>query len=211
VSAPSLQADSPPLILASASAARRALLESAGLRFQALPAAVDEAALKDSARAEGFPAADAAILLAEAKARRIAARHPDALVIGCDQLLTLQGEAGERWFDKPANPAAARDHLLALRGQTHSLVTAVLAWRGGERIWQHVANPRLTMRPVSDAFLDAYLALEGERVTESVGAYRLEGPGIHLFDRVQGEHSAILGLPLLPLLGFLRQHGVLLR
>ena len=90
-------------------------------------------------------------------------------------------------------------------------MTAVLCWRGGQRVWQHVATPRLTMRPVSDAFLDAYLALEAEAVTSTVGAYRLEGPGIHLFDAVEGEQAAILGLPLLPLLGFLRQHGVLLR
>jgi len=202
----SLQAAEPPLILASASAARRALLESAGLRFEALAAAVDEASIKESARAEGFPAADAALMLAEAKARRIAARRPEALVIGCDQILVQEG----RWFDKPEGLAGARTHLEALRGRTHELVTAVLCWRGGERIWQHVAMPRLAMRPVSDAFLDAYLALEGERATESVGAYRLEGPGVHLFDRVEGEHAAILGLPLLALLGFLRQHGVLL-
>ncbi|MBI0534771.1 septum formation protein Maf [Roseomonas sp. KE2513] len=200
-----LQAESPALVLASASSARRALLDAAGLRFEAVAAAVDEASIKESAKAEGFPAADAALMLAEAKARRIAARRPDALVIGCDQILTL----GDRWFDKPENPAGARAHLQALRGGTHQLVTAVLCWRGGERIWHHVATPRLTMRPFSDAFLDAYLSLEGDRVAESVGAYRLEGPGVHLFDRVEGEHAAILGLPLLALLGFLRQHGVL--
>jgi septum formation protein len=201
-----LQKTEPALILASASTARKAVLEAAGLRFQAMAAAVDEASIKESAMAEGFPASDAALLLAEAKARRIAARHPEALVIGCDQILTL----GDRWFDKPESPAEARAHLQALRGQTHHLVTAVLLWRNGQRIWQHVATPRLTMRPFSDAFLDAYLALEGETVTTTVGAYRLEGPGIHLFDRVDGEHAAILGLPLLPLLGFLRQHGLLL-
>ncbi|WP_043832527.1 Maf family nucleotide pyrophosphatase [Muricoccus aerilatus] len=200
-----LQAETPALVLASASSARRALLDAAGLRFEALAAAVDEASIKESAKAEGFPAADAALMLAEAKARRIAARRPEALVIGCDQILVL----GDRWFDKPENPAGARAHLQALRGGTHQLVTAVLCWRGGERIWQHVATPRLTMRPFSDAFLDAYLSLEGDRVTESVGAYRLEGPGVHLFDRVDGEHAAILGLPLLALLGFLRQHEVL--
>ena len=196
----------PAVILASASMARRAVLEAAGLRFQAMAAAVDEAAIKDSAKAEGFPAEDAALLLAEAKARRIATRHPEALVIGCDQILTL----GDRWFDKPGNPAEARAHLQALRGQAHRLVTAVLCWRNGQRIWQHVATPRLVMRPFSDAFLDAYLAEEGEAVTTTVGAYRLEGPGIHLFERVEGEHAAILGLPLLALLGFLRQHGLLL-
>jgi septum formation protein len=202
-----LQTPDPPLILASASTARRAVLEAAGLRFEAIAAAVDEAAIKESARAEGYPAADAAMMLAEAKARRIAARRPEALVIGCDQMLVLE----DRWFDKPESIEEARRHLEALRGKTHQLVTAVLCWRGGQRIWQHVATPRLTMRPVSDAFLDAYLALEGEQVTTTVGAYRLEGPGIHLFDKVEGEQAAILGLPLLPLLGFLRQHGTLLR
>jgi septum formation protein len=202
-----LQAPDPPLILASASTARRAVLEAAGLRFEAIAAAVDEAAIKESARAEGYPAADAAMMLAEAKARRIAARRPEALVIGCDQMLVLE----DRWFDKPDSIEDARRHLEALRGKTHQLVTAVLCWRGGQRIWQHVATPRLTMRPISDAFLDAYLALEGEQVTTTVGAYRLEGPGIHLFDKVEGEQAAILGLPLLPLLGFLRQHGTLLR
>jgi septum formation protein len=202
-----LQTPDPPLILASASTARRAVLEAAGLRFEAIAAAVDETAIKESARAEGYPAADAAMMLAEAKARRIAARRPEALVIGCDQMLVLE----DRWFDKPESIEDARRHLEALRGKTHQLVTAVLCWRGGQRIWQHVATPRLTMRPVSDAFLDAYLALEGDQVTTTVGAYRLEGPGIHLFDKVEGEHAAILGLPLLPLLGFLRQHGALLR
>jgi septum formation protein len=202
-----LQTPEPPLILASASTARRAVLEAAGLRFEAIAAAVDEAAIKESARAEGYPAADAAMMLAEAKARRIAARRPEALVIGCDQMLVLE----DRWFDKPESIEDARRHLEALRGKTHQLVTAVLCWRGGQRIWQHVATPRLTMRPVSDEFLDAYLALEGDQVTTTVGAYRLEGPGIHLFDKVEGEHAAILGLPLLPLLGFLRQHGALLR
>jgi septum formation protein len=202
-----LQTPEPPLILASASTARRAVLEAAGLRFEAIAAAVDEAAIKESARAEGYPAADAAMMLAEAKARRIAARRPEALVIGCDQMLVLE----DRWFDKPESIEDARRHLEALRGKTHQLVTAVLCWRGGQRIWQHVATPRLTMRPVSDEFLDAYLALEGDQVTTTVGAYRLEGPGIHLFDKVEGEHAAILGLPLLPLLGFLRQHGTLLR
>jgi septum formation protein len=202
-----LQMAEPAIVLASASAARRAVLEAAGLRFEAIAAAVDEASIKESAKAEGFPASEAAIMLAEAKARRIAARRPEALVIGCDQILVM----GDRWFDKPESPAAARAHLEALRGNTHQLVTAVLCWRNGQRVWQHVATPRLTMRPVSDEFLDAYLALEGEQVTATVGAYRLEGPGIHLFDKVEGEHATILGLPLLPLLGFLRQHGVLLR
>lgn len=204
------QRPDPPLLLASASATRRALLTSAGLAFEAVAAAVDEAALKEAAQAEAIPPEDAAIILAEAKAERIARRRPDALVIGCDQLLTCRIEDGrERWFDKPPDMEAARRQLQALRGRTHRLVTATVAWRGGERIWQDVSVPRLTMRDVSDPFLDAYLAAEGEVLLGSVGAYRLEALGVHLFSRVEGEHSAILGLPLLPLLGFLRQHGIL--
>lgn len=201
--AASFQAASPALVLASQSAARRALLDAAGLRFEARPAAVDEDAVKQSARAEGASPSDAALLLAELKAARI--RDPDALVIGADQLLVCEG----RWFDKPPHLDAARAHLLALRGRTHELVTAACCMRAGQVVWHHVATPRMRMRAFSDAFLDAYLALEGPRVLSSVGAYRLEGPGIHLFDRVDGDHASILGLPLLPLLGFLRQHGVL--
>jgi septum formation protein len=200
-----IQAEAPRLILASSSRTRRAVLGAAGLRFEAAAAAVDEAAIKEAARAEGIPAPDTALMLADAKAGRIARREPGALVIGCDQLLVCEG----RWFDKPGDLVQAREQLAALRGRAHDLVTAVVCHRHGDRVWQHVAVPRLAMRDFSDAFLDAYLALEGSAVTGSVGAYRVEGPGIHLFSRIQGEHAAILGLPLLPLLGFLRQHGVL--
>jgi septum formation protein len=200
------QAAAPRLVLASASAARRAVLAAAGLRFDALPAAVDEAAIKEAAQAEAIPAADTALILADAKAERIARRDPEALVIGCDQLLVCE----ERWFDKPPDLAAARAQLLALRGRQHQLVTAIVCHRQGRRIWHHVAVPRLTMRDVSDDFLEAYLAAEAEQVTQSVGAYRIEGPGVQLFSKVEGEHAAILGVPLLALLGFLRQHGVVL-
>jgi septum formation protein len=200
-----MQRDEPRLILASASPGRRALLQAAGLRFDAQPAQVDEEALKQAARAENTPPAETALLLAELKARRVASRAPDAVVIGADQILVCEG----RWFDKPTSLAAARDQLLALRGRTHALVTAVLCQRGGRRLWDYVAEARLTMRPFSEEFLESYLALEGGAVTGSVGAYRLEGPGIQLFDRVEGDHFSVLGLPLLPLLGFLRQHGIL--
>lgn len=200
-----IQREAPAVILATASAARQAVLAAAGLRFTAEAAAVDEAAIKESARAEGIPPGEAAMLLAEAKAQRIARRHPEALVIGADQLLVCDG----RWFDKPPDMAAARTQLLALRGRPHELMTAMVCWRGGQRAWQHLARPRLTMREFSEEFLDAYLVAEGEAVLGSVGAYRLEGIGVQLFSAVEGEHGAILGLPLLPLLGFLRQHGVL--
>ncbi len=200
-----LQSAEPRLILASASSARRAVLSACSLIFEAKAAAIDEGEVKRSARTEGMSAEDTALLLAELKAVRIATRDPEALVIGCDQLLVCDGT----WFDKPPDLAAAREQLLALRGRPHTLVTAVLCLRRGQRVWHHVAKPRLHMRAFSDGFLDAYLAAEAEHVTSTVGAYRLEGPGVQLFDRVEGEHASILGLPLLPLLGFLRQHGVL--
>jgi septum formation protein len=199
-----LQAPTPRLILASASAARRDVLARAGLVFEARAAAIDEAAVKQSARGDGATPDETALLLADLKAERVARREPDQLVIGADQILIC----GERWFDKPIDLADARAHLVALRGQTHTLVTAMTCHRHGQRIWHHIARPRLTMRGLSDAFLDSYLAAEGAALLGSVGAYRLEGLGVHLFDRIEGEQAAILGLPLLPLLGFLRQHGV---
>lgn len=200
-----LQAADPPLVLASGSATRAALLRSAGLSFETVTAGIDEAAIKQSARAEGLDPTECALLLAELKARRISERLPTALVIGADQLLVC----GQHWFDKPADRAAARGQLQALAGRHHTLVTAVVCLRGGVRVWQHVATPHLTMRLLSDPAIEAYLDAVGEAVTQSVGAYQVEGLGIRLFSAIQGEHAAILGLPLLPLLGFLRQHGVL--
>ncbi len=197
---------SPPVVLASASAARAAVLRDAGLDFVSLPAAVDEAAVKDAARAEGAAPGDAAMLLAGLKAQAVGRRRADALVIGCDQILVCGGV----WFDKPSDLAAARAQLLALRGAEHVLETAVVCHRDGREIWRHLARPRLAMRAFSEACLDAYLLAEGEAVLGSVGAYRLEGRGALLFERVDGEQAAIMGLPLLPLLGFLRQHRVLM-
>ena len=198
----------PPLVLASSSSTRAALLQAAGLPFTALPAAVDEDSLKAAAQAEAIPPADAAVLLADAKAGRIARRMtrdmPEALVIGADSLLVCE----TRWFDKPDGRAGARAQLQALRGRTHELISGVTCWRHGARIWHHAATCRLSMRDFSDEFLDAYLDAEGEAITHSVGAYRLEGLGMHLFRAVTGEQAAILGLPMLPLLDFLRQHGV---
>jgi septum formation protein len=196
-----IQADDPPLILASQSSARASVLRAAGLRFETRPAHVDEAAVKASMRAEGAQAT--ALALAGLKAARI--RDPAALVIGADQLLVCD----DAWFDKPIDRAAARTQLLALRGRVHILVTAMVCMREGREVWRHLARPRLAMRAFSEAFLDWYLEAEGDAVLSSVGAYRLEGLGIQLFDAVDGEHAAILGLPILPLLGFLRQHRVL--
>lgn len=188
-------------MLASQSAARAALLQAAGLRFEQRPAHVDETKLKASMRDSGADVV--ATTLAWLKAARI--RDPDTLVIGADQMLVC----GSQWFDKPADRAAARLQLQLLRGRTHQLVTAVVCHRDGAEAWRHVAWANLEMRKFSDAFLDAYLDAEGEAVLSSVGAYRVEGPGIQLFERIDGEHAAILGLPLLALLGFLRQTGVL--
>ncbi len=195
--------NAPFVVLASGSAARRALLQAAGVAFVVRPAAVDEAAIKAALRADGADAAETAMALADAKAARV--RDPAALVIGADQLLACDGE----WFDKPPDLAAARIQLLRLRGRRHELATAVTCWHGGQPVWHHLARPALAMRAFSDGFLDAYLAAEGEALLSSVGGYRLEGPGAQLFDAVEGDHAAVLGLPLLPLLGFLRQHGVL--
>ena len=192
----------PGLVLASASATRRALLAAAGLRFDAVATDLDEAAVKREARRRDAGAEDTALRLACLKAQRV--DRPDAVVLGCDQILVCDGT----WYDKPANLTAARNQLLALRGRTHTLATAVVAIRGGAEIWRHVATPSLTMRAFSEACLDWYLAAEGEALLSSVGAYRLEGMGVQLFEAVAGEHSAILGLPMLPVLGFLRRCGV---
>ena len=191
------------VLLASQSAARLAVLRTAGVVAEARPARVDEGAVRAGMKAEGADAEDVAFVLAGLKASRV--RDVEAVVIGADQMLVCEGA----WFDKPADMAEAAGHLRALRGRWHELVTAVVVHRDGAEIWRHLARPRLRMRTFSDAVLDAYLALEGEAVLSTVGAYRLEGAGIQLFDAVDGEHTAILGLPLLPLLGFLRQTGVL--
>jgi septum formation protein len=200
-----LQRPAPRLILASASASRQAVLRAAALTFAVQPAHLDEAEVKRAARKDGSSAEQAALLLAELKAKRVASGEPGALVIGADQILVCDNE----WFDKPADGPAAALQLRALRGRTHALATAVVCVRDGQRLWHHVAQPRLRMRPFSDAFLHDYLTIEGDAVTTTVGAYRLEGYGVHLFDRIEGEHSTILGLPLLELLGFLRQYGIL--
>ena len=197
----------PPIILASGSKTRLALLEQAGLIVDADPPAVDEQEMKAAFQAEKAPAEACAEALAELKAMRVSQRHPGALVIGADQMLDLGGV----WFDKPADLDHARAHLMALRGRTHQLVTAAVVARNGSRIWHTIDTARLTMRPFSDGFLDEYLRRLGPAVLSSVGAYQLEGLGAQLFDRIDGDFFTILGLPLLPLLGFLRDHGALAR
>ena len=194
------------LILASASLSRRSLLAAAGLSFEVRPAEIDEAAVKRAARNEGASAEMTALLLADRKAQSIALRVPEALVIGADQILVCEGV----WFDKPADTAAARTQLQALRGRSHMLATAVVCRRGDIRLWHTIATPHLTMRDFSDRFLNCYLAVEAERVAGSVGGYRLEGRGIQLFDAVEGEYMAVLGLPLQALLSFLRSNQILM-
>ena len=193
-----------PLILASRSAARAAVLRDAGIPFEAVPAAVDEAAVKAAMLAEAAPARDIADALAELKALRGAARAPGRLVLGADQVLVCDGEL----FDKPQDLADARRQLLALRGRTHELLSAAVVFEAGGPVWRHVGRARLTMRAFSAAFLDRYLAEEGDAVLESVGAYRLEARGAQLFSRVEGDLFTIMGLPLLELLAFLRSRGV---
>ena len=200
-----MQNFAPRLILASQSASRRAVLENAGLRFIVRPAYVDENAIKDSALAKGAPGYEAALLLADMKAQRVSRLEPDAVVIGADQILVCNGE----WLGKPVDLEMAAEHLRRLRGQTHELATAVVCHQNGTRIWQHIERPQLTMRAFDDDFITSYLAMEGKRLLASVGAYRLEGPGMQLLERIEGDFFSILGLPLLPLLQFLRQNGVL--
>ena len=196
----------PPIILASQSPYRAGLLVNAGLRFTALPAYIDEAATKRRAQADDWTPEACALSLARQKAAKIATDHWDAMVIGADQLLIC----GNDWFDKPRDLDEARSHLQRLRGRTHVLVTAVVAMHGGIEVWDHVARPALTMRNFSDSFLETYLTEEAGHLTTTVGAYRLEGQGIHLFENIEGDHSSIIGLPLLPLLGFLRNSAILM-
>lgn len=191
------------LILASGSAARRQMLEAAGLAFEVDAPRVDEEAAKASLRAAGLEPRDQADALAELKALSVSRTRPD-FVIGADQMLAIGGEV----FDKPKDTNEARQHLSRLRGQTHELITAAVVAREGAIIWRHIDTPKLRMRAFSDAFLDDYMARAGEHVLRSVGAYQLEGLGAQLFERVEGDYFSVLGLPLLPLLAFLREHDI---
>jgi septum formation protein len=199
-----MRTPAPPLVLASASRSRRQLLANAGLKFEIDAPGVDEKEATRSLLVKRTSPQEIAETLAEMKALRVSARWPEALVVGGDSTLAVNG----RLFDKPPTMEAARKQLLALSGQTHELFSSVVVARNGARLWHWNERARLTMRPFSEAFLDAYLARAGESLLGSVGAYQLEGLGAHLFSRVDGDYFTILGLPLLPLLSFLAGHGV---
>ncbi|MEM7727941.1 MAG: nucleoside triphosphate pyrophosphatase [Pseudomonadota bacterium] len=192
------------LILASGSAIRREIMEGAGLDFDVVVRPVDEAAIKSAMFADGARPREIADALAEAKALRVS-RQQDGLVIGADQVMVMEGEL----FDKPESLDGARERLRAMRGRRHELVGGVVVAQGGAPVWRHVSETKLWVRYFSDAFLEDYLAREGERVTKSVGAYRFEGPGAQLFERVEGDFFSILGLSLLPLLQYLRDCGAI--
>lgn len=192
-----------PLILASQSQVRQTLLANAGLSFEAKPAAIDERAIQKNS---GLVAAgEIAAHLAREKARFVSLQSPGRYVIGADQTLECDG----RLFNKPAGRAGAIEHLHALAGRTHALHAAIAVARDGQPLFEDVSVARLTMRELSDGAIEAYLDAAGDAVTASVGAYQLEGLGVHLFSRIEGDHFTILGLPLLPLLAFLRSQRLL--
>lgn len=194
----------PELVLASQSQARKNLLKNAGLTFEAVPAKIDESEMKLSLQAAGATAKDTAIALAELKALKISRDFPGHFIVGADQMLECNGV----WFDKPADMSHARAHLSALRGKTHQLQNAVCVAKSGTIIWHYSNSASLEMRKFSDDFLEDYLQNAGEDILSSVGAYQLEGLGAQLFNRVEGDFFSILGLPLLPLIDFLRGHRI---
>lgn len=190
------------LILASASTIRAKLLEHAGVAFETVPARVDEDAVKHSLRGKPVQVAET---LAEMKALRISVAQPDALVLGADQVLAFEDEI----VSKSANLNEARTLLRRLRGKSHQLIGAAVLAKDGQAVWRHVETAQLWLRDFSDAFLENYLAAEREAALSSVGCYRLEGPGVQLFSRIEGDYFSILGLPLLALLAALREHAVI--
>lgn len=191
------------IILASASKSRRSLLRAAGVTFRTVASDVDETAIKRNHDPLRTSFGELAAQLAATKALAVARSQPSALVIGADQVLVLEGEA----LDKPGSAEIAHRQLMRLRGKTHSLETAVVCARGESVLWSHLETPRLVMREFSLDCLATYLAAEGESVTETVGGYKIEGRGLQLFETMTGDYFSILGLPLLPLLAFLRNEG----
>jgi septum formation protein len=194
------------IVLASQSSSRRALLQAAQVPFEALSPGVDEEAAKEALRADGLDARALADALAELKALRVSRRVASALVLGCDQTLSLTDGA---MIDKAVDRADAERILKLLSGKVHHLHSAAVIVMNGEPIWRHIERVRMTVRPLSDAFITSYLDSEWDQCRWCVGCYRIEGPGAQLFSRIEGSQFAIQGLPLLPLLDFLRIRGVL--
>ena len=194
-----------PIILASGSAVRAQLLRNANVSFDVVLSRVDEVALRASLGAERASPRDIADALAEAKARRVANRHPTALVIGCDQVLEFKGQI----FNKPTSHGDAIRQLQSLRGHTHSLLSAVVLYAAADPIWRHVGQVKLTMRQLSDAYIHDYVTRNWHSVQHSVGAYKIEEEGARLFTRIEGDYFTILGLPLTDLLSYLILRGTL--
>lgn len=192
-----------PLLLASASQIRLNLLLAAGVNVAAVPARVDEETVRTGLQAEHASPSDIADALAELKARKVADKNPTALVLGCDQILAFQG----RIFAKPETPDIARVQLQDLRGQSHDLFSAIVLYDDAKPIWRHVSKAKLTMRALSDAYLNDYIDRNWNSAQHSVGAYKLEEEGCRLFSAIDGDYFTILGLPLLPLLGYLGLRG----
>jgi septum formation protein len=193
------------IILASASPFRKAILIDAGIAVETVPAELDERTLEAPLKNSGASPEDVALVLAEAKAVNVSTRKPGALVLGCDQTLSL----GDEIFHKPADMEGARRHLLALSGKTHQLNSAAVLARDGKVLWRHVGIASLTMRKLDPAFIGRHLARVGERALQSVGAYQIEGEGIQLFEKIEGDYFTLIGLPLLPLLAELRRCGAI--
>lgn len=193
------------IILASGSPFRKKLLENAGIDFDAIPASIDERAVEAPLEGTGATPEDIALVLAEAKALDVSDRNPGTLVIGSDQTLSL----GDTIFHKPADMEVARRHLLKLSGKTHHLNSAVVLVRDGETLWRHVGVARLTMRHLDPGFIGRHLSHVGEKALSSVGAYQIEGEGIQLFEKIDGDYFTIVGLPLIPLLAVLRLRGAI--
>jgi septum formation protein len=191
------------MILASSSQTRIALLKNAGLTITAIPARVDEDAIRDALMAENATPRDIADALAESKARKIAEKNPTALVLGCDQILA----EGRTIYTKPDTADAARKQLQQLRGKQHQLLSAAVVYDAGMPIWRHIGVARLTMRDLSDAYIDSYLDRNWSSIQDAVGGYKLEQEGARLFSQIEGDYFTILGLPLLPLLNFCTLRG----